>query len=51
MDNRAVDVAINLEQAVVGLVVGATRAGHLGALEAKHAVVSLFMDPCPLLGS
>ena len=51
MDNRAVDIAVDLEEVVAGLAMGAPRACHLGALNAEHAVVPLFLDPCPLLGS
>ena len=39
MDNRAVDIVVDLEEAVVGLTVCAVRACHLGALDAEHALV------------
>jgi len=56
MENRAVDVAADLEAAVAGLAVGAARAGHLGALAAEHALVRSVLRPVllawvPELGS
>jgi len=56
MDNRAVDVAADLEEAVAGLAVGAARAGHLGAFAAEHALVRSVLRPvflawAPELGS
>jgi len=39
MDNRAVDVAVDLEEAVAGLAMDVVRVGHLGALETEHELV------------
>lgn len=44
VDDGAVDVAADLEEAVAGLVVDTARAAQLGAPEAEHALV------CPVLG-
>jgi len=48
IDNRALDVAAELEEVVARLVVCVVRAGYLGALEVEHALVCLVLRPMSL---